>query len=274
MKRSKKQLVAIKLYIEKAYDTHGNFLINAFWIWVFHHFFLIDYHLFFSDWITTCVSKVKCRIQINGKLSSQFSTQRGLNVTLFLPICLFWAEKPSQELTKNLDKNQENLFQKISPGEAIPLLQFAGILIFASISNKALNFINDILHFSHQQAGKKININKSQLLLPDLLLDHLRDWLSDSLRIQNKVLTITYLGAQSSINRTSSSIWTTVIKKLKSKITNWKGSVLSHAGRHVLIQSVCSTLPNYWLPRKHILTKQKLKFKVIWISFYGQENLV
>ena len=41
--------------------------------------------------------------------------------------------------------------------------------------------------------------------------------------------------------------WLIIIDKIKNKISNWNGRFLSRAGRLVLINSVLSALPIYWM---------------------------
>lgn len=52
--------------------------------------------------------------------------------------------------------------------------------------------------------------------------------LSNNLQIFSRVRNLQYLGAHLSIEGTYSSIWKPIVKNIQNKISNWKGSILSH----------------------------------------------
>lgn len=60
-------------------------------------------------------------------------------------------------------------------------------------------------------------------------------------------LPITYLGLPLSAKSSSKVIWNPIIEKMGNRLSGWKGQYLSRGGKLVLLRSVLSSLPTYFL---------------------------
>jgi len=81
-------------------------------------------------------------------------------------------------------------------------------------------------------------------------------------------LPITYLGVPLDANMKRVSSWQGIIDKVQKRLTSWKSSCLSRAGRIVLIKSVLDSLPIYYLslfkmPKKVAYAILKIQ-RVLW----------
>lgn len=61
--------------------------------------------------------------------------------------------------------------------------------------------------------------------------------------------------------------------KSSKKLANWKGPSLSHAGRSVLLKSVCSNLPNYWSPHQYMPKRITNLLNPIWVHSNGHAQV-
>ena len=60
-------------------------------------------------------------------------------------------------------------------------------------------------------------------------------------------LPITYLGVPLGANMKKFSSWQPILEKIQHRLTSWKASCLSRAGKLVLIKAVLNNLPVYYL---------------------------
>lgn len=75
-------------------------------------------------------------------------------------------------------------------------------------------------------------------------------------------LPISYLGLPLGASSSSKSIWNPVLKRTAKKLASWKGNFLPKGGKLVLIKSILSSLPLYFL------------FFVLCPGFSGKSNRV
>lgn len=117
-------------------------------------------------------------------------------------------------------------------------------------------------------SGLTINFTKSALI--PLNLSHaLANTLSEQLGCQLSSLPITYLGVKLHQKRLTFHDWQPLITKIEKKLQTWKGSLLSLCGRIILLNSVISAIPLYWLfiykiPVKVRLAIDRIRKKILW----------
>lgn len=105
--------------------------------------------------------------------------------------------------------------------------------------------IRDILHKYELASGQAINLDKSALIFSSNVLDANRDLLVSILGVQGRSKVGKYLGVPSFIGRNKKEVFNYVKDRIWSKISSWKGKMLSMAGREVLIKSVAQAIPVY-----------------------------
>lgn len=121
---------------------------------------------------------------------------------------------------------------------------------------------------------------KSQLLFSRSASPTAKHLAISNLNIHNTVNHFTYLGAHLSTKHTSADdIWNPVIKKIQTRISDWKGLTPYQARQNVLIHMICSSLPNYWLPHQKIYTKTKNSMQhhlsqVLWKGTINQNRVL
>lgn len=97
-------------------------------------------------------------------------------------------------------------------------------------------------------------------------------WLASAAAVLNcktGIVPFKYLGLPIGVDPRKIATWNPVVKKVRRRLSSWNSKQLSFAGRMVLIKSVLSALPTYFLsffkaPKGIIHTLESL-FKI----FYG-----
>nr|KYP37880.1 Putative ribonuclease H protein At1g65750 family [Cajanus cajan] len=87
-----------------------------------------------------------------------------------------------------------------------------------------------------------------------------------------------YLGLPIGANPRRKEIWNLVVEKIKRRLSNWKGKVLSMAGRVQLINSVLTSLPLYYLsfykiPKGVSSEISRLQRQFLWGSNQGTKKM-
>ncbi|KAJ8646846.1 hypothetical protein MRB53_008594 [Persea americana] len=151
------------------------------------------------------------------------------------------------------------LLPKIAPnGDRVGLLQFADdLLLFLRPNDRTLTNLNQILSMFEEQAGQRINRTKSQLMFSKNASSRMIRATKDALHIQ-EVTSFDYLGTSLALKCNHRNTWLNTIRRVQNRIAGWRGSTLSPAGRKILIQSVTTAIPNYWLGH-HLVPGKVLK---------------
>lgn len=141
------------------------------------------------------------------------------------------------------------LFPKIAPlGQRVGLLQFADdLLLFLQINKKTMTTLSKTLLLFEEEAGQCINKKKSQLMFSRNTFPTLTHLTKDTLQITRSVSSFDYLGTLLALDRTQHSARQHTLNRIQVRIHSWRGSLLSPAGRLILIQAVTSVIPSYWL---------------------------
>ncbi|GMJ11562.1 hypothetical protein HRI_004825400 [Hibiscus trionum] len=203
------------------------------------------------NWIYQCISTASMSILVNGSPTPRFPLGRGLLQGCPLSPMLF--NVVGEALSRLIHKaNDIGLFSGFQIGrgtnsESLSHLQFADDLIFfsgASLSH-ILN-IRRILRIFEIAAGLQLNLGKCRLYGININESTLQSWAS---KIGCAVGTFPaeYLGLPLGPKRNSRLLWEPVINKFHSHLAGWKGCNLSFSGRLILIKSVLSSLPTYFL---------------------------
>ncbi|XP_039134368.1 uncharacterized protein LOC120271757 [Dioscorea cayenensis subsp. rotundata] len=126
-------------------------------------------------------------------------------------------------------------------------LQYADDLIILSAGGtEDLKIIKLILFIYKDISGLAINLHKTCLFSTGFGSLPSQSSLG-TLNCAASTLPITYLGVPIAGRRPRYQDWEVLIHKVKDRLTSWKANYLSLGGRLILINSVLSALPTYWM---------------------------
>ena len=95
--------------------------------------------------------------------------------------------------------------------------------------------------------GLNVNFHKSSLVGVNVA-EIYAEGISSALKCICDTLPIKYLRLPLGANPNRISIWKPVLSQIRGRLNSWKGWLLSMAGRIILIKSVISTIPLYYMP--------------------------
>ena len=233
----------VKIDLKKAYDRlEWSFILE---VLLFFHF---PRHLI--SLIMDCVSSSTISILFNGGRLDEFSPSRGirqgdpLSPYLFI-LCMEYLSLRIFEACAN--KNWKSIKASRS-GPSFSHLFFADdLLLFADASENCCRTIIAVLDDFCSCSGQKINLSKSKVLFSPNVKPDVASRLCRILGVSSTQDIGKYLGFPLRSNGRNSRDFNFIVEKVQSKLTSWKSKLLSPAGRVVLIQSVTSSLPAYYM---------------------------
>ena len=268
LKEKKKGFKAIKLDLEKAYDhLLWNFIIDS----------LKDLGLnnHFINLIWNYISTVSMNILWNGDRIGDFEPRRAIrqgdpmSPYLFV-ICM---ERLSHLIHEAVS---EGFWKPISisrGGPQITHLCFADdFFIFAEASLDQVEVISNCLELFCSNSGQKVSKEKTKIYFSQNV-GHVR---------ANEIastfgFTLTndlgkYLGAPLHHGAVNSGSFSFVTDKLLQRLSSWKSSSLSLAGRLTLCKSIISAVPSYPMQTSYLPTKVCDSIDKICRSFLWRES--
>ncbi|XP_050232962.1 uncharacterized protein LOC126681467 [Mercurialis annua] len=156
-----------------------------------------------------------------------------------------------------------------SYAEPISILQYANdTLLFVSNDIAMVQNLLRILCFFELISGLQTNFNKSAIIrlnVDDVSLAATSNILSCKLYS----LPIMYLRLPLSSKSVSLSLWELIVSNVSTQLAAWKDNLLSPGSRLILIKSVLSSLPLYYLcsflfPHSVITTLEHFKRRFLW----------
>uniref|UniRef100_A0A2N9H5A8 CCHC-type domain-containing protein n=1 Tax=Fagus sylvatica TaxID=28930 RepID=A0A2N9H5A8_FAGSY len=111
----------------------------------------------------------------------------------------------------------------------------------------ACNTITRVLADFCHLSGQKVNLSKSKVFFSPNVNPDLRQHLCGILGVSSTPNIGKYLGFPLRPNGRSSRDFDFIVDKVQAKLSSWKAKLLSPAGRIVLIQSVISSIPAYYM---------------------------
>lgn len=118
------------------------------------------------------------------------------------------------------------------------------LMVFADGTKRSLKGILELFNDFEKASGLKINLEKSTLYMAGITTQNQED--ISALPFDTGQLPVQYLGLPRT-KRMTVSDFPPLIEKIRSRISSWMGRFLSFEGRLQLIQSVISSLANFWL---------------------------
>jgi hypothetical protein len=219
------------------------------------------------------VSTSSFSILVNGGQLDNFKPSRGirqgdpLSPYLFI-ICM---EYLSLKILEACDNNSWKAIKASRNGHFFSHLFFADdLLLCTETSSNCCLTIARILYFC-LQSGQKVNLSKSKVFFSPNVNPNLRHHLCDILGVTSTPNLGKYLGFPLRTNGRSSRDFDFVVEKVQAKLPSWKAKLLSPTGRVILVQSVTSAIPAYYmqnvtLPARVCSSLDKLNRDFLWGS--------
>nr|GEV59109.1 RNA-directed DNA polymerase, eukaryota, reverse transcriptase zinc-binding domain protein [Tanacetum cinerariifolium] len=205
-KRKKKQALMFKEDFAKAYDfVRWDFLLNAL------HAFGFGFR--WCSWIRGIFSSNMASILVNGSPTSEFLISYGLK-------------------------------------QGDPLAPLLFILVMETLHISVSRSVHDgvfkglLIHDSMLASGLKINMQKSQVLGVGVPSDVVI-YRASTIGCNVMNLPFKYLGVTVGDHMSRHLAWSTIIQKIRSRLSMWKAKTLSIGGRLTLLKSVLGAVPLY-----------------------------
>ncbi|KAK6164048.1 hypothetical protein DH2020_000912 [Rehmannia glutinosa] len=232
---------ALKLDMSKAYD-------RVEWKFLKHAMLKLSIDDRFVNLIMRCVESVSFSILINGQQGDTFYPSRGLRQgdPLSPYLFLFCAEAFSALIRKaELNGNLHGVrICRWAP--SISHLFFADdSIIFGRATIQEIEKTREIIKCYEGASGQRISMEKSEISFSKGIDISKRQVLADHMGVNLVEKLAIYLGLPTVVGRKKKDIFNGVIDRVRKKLKNWKGRLLSAAGKMVLIKSIAQAIPTY-----------------------------
>ena len=189
-------------------------------------------------------------VLVNGSPTDEFNIERGLRQGDPLSPFLFLLAAEGFNVLM-LSLMEAGLFHGYKVGRDNDLclshLQFADdTLIIGNKSWLNVRSMRAVLLIFEELSGLKVNFNKS--LLTGINVSD--SWLSEAALVLNcrvGTFPFMYLGLPIRGDPRKLDFWKPILNSIHSRLSNWKSKFLSFGGRLILLKSVLSSLPVYFL---------------------------
>ncbi|GAB2298359.1 hypothetical protein Dimus_038529 [Dionaea muscipula] len=273
LKSRKRSGVIVKLDFAKAYDSvNWNYLLNMMRLMGFGDKWI--------RWIEACVTSANFSVLINGSPTKLVHMEKGicqgdpLSPFLFIIAAegLNWLFKRAREL---------GLINGILLGSGdlrLTHLQFADdTILFCADDMIEIQNVKMILKCFELMSGLRVNFHKSVVCGLGVSKEK-TSALADVFNCQVQPLPFKYLGIPLGANPRLVKTWKPVIDRCRKRLASWKRRYLSMAGRLVLIKSVLSSLPLYFLslfkmPEGVAQEIDKLRARFLWGDSVDRKKL-
>ena len=168
-----------------------------------------------------------------------------LSPYLFI-LCL---EYLSLKILEECDNNNWKAIKASRNGPVFSHLFFADALLFcAEVSVSSCLSIAKVLEDFCYHSGQKVNLSKSMVFFFSPNVNPtLRQHLCGILGVSSTPSIGKYLRFPLRPNGRSTRDFDFIVERVQAKLSNWKAKLFSPAGRMVLIQSVTSSIPAYYM---------------------------
>lgn len=254
---------AIKIDISKAFDSVQ-------WPFLLRVLESLGFPTQFVHWIRLCISTASFSVQVNGELAGYFQSERGLRQGCSLSPYLFVI--CMNVFSKMIDEAAVQRRIGYHPRcQLIPLthLCFADdIMVFVDGQQRSIEGVMNVFEEFAQISGLRISLEKSTLYMAGISQD-IQDSILTDFPFSAGELLVRYLGLPLLTKRMTVNDYLPLMEKIRTRMCNWNGRFLSHAGRLQLINSVIMSLTNFWLsafrlPKACLKEIEKLCSSFLW----------
>jgi len=225
--------LAFKVDISKAFDTlDWKFLLK-----VLHKF---GFNNRFCSWINKILNLASLSISVNGKQNGYFKCRRGVRQGDPLSPLLFCIAEDvlSRNITKLVEQGKLELI-KGSRSIQVPShsLYADDIMIFCKGRLTSIQALMQLFSSYALASGQVINPSKSTVYYGSISTARINT-VSYMIGFNKGSLTFNYLGVPIFKGKPKKSHLIPIADKIKAKLSAWKASLLSIAGRVLLVKSV------------------------------------
>ncbi|XP_027174276.1 uncharacterized protein LOC113773872 [Coffea eugenioides] len=199
-------------------------------------------------WMHGCLSSVSYSFNVNGVKRGYVSPSREIRQGDPLSPCLFLfcAEELSNLLNNGIRNKQITGVKIAKQGPSVSHLFFADdSLIFCKANGDEAGHIKEILECYEKASGQQVNINKSAIFFSKNTGSRKKEEMLQKLGGIQQVSQEKYLGLPLVVGRSKNSVFRFIKENMMARIQNWKGKLLSNAGKDVLLKSVALAVPSY-----------------------------
>ncbi|CAN0872181.1 LINE-1 retrotransposable element ORF2 protein [Linum grandiflorum] len=242
-RRSGRPRLVIKLDIEKAYD-HVN------WNCLLQILNRMGFSVKWCRWIHECISSPAFSVLVNGEASGFFQNSRGLrqgdSLSPFLFILVMdILSKIVGSLRETNDIEGFYMNERDRVGEVTHLLYADDTILFCDASLLQVQKVLAGLIVFQVITGLKVNLDKCRIsAVGDV--PEIQD-LADVLSCGVDNFPGSYLGLPRGSRAVNVVLWNPVVTRVHRRLETWKARHLSFGGRLVLIKSILSNLPIYFM---------------------------
>jgi hypothetical protein len=232
--------LALKIDISKAFDTlEWSFLLN-----VLRQF---GFNEKFCNWILVILKYAFLSISINGKAHGYFNCTRGVRQGDPLSPLLFCLAEDvlSRSISKLVSDGKLDLI-KGTRNHRVPSHTFYAddLMIFCKGKLSGLNALTSLFESYASESGQKINNSKSTIFSGSITPGRLH-LIVQLLNFKIGSVPFNYLGVPIFKGKPKTSYLQPIADKIKLKLSAWKASLLTMAGRVQLVKAVIQSMMIY-----------------------------
>ncbi|XP_024626821.1 uncharacterized protein [Medicago truncatula] len=238
-----KELLMFKVDFEKAYDSVD-------WGYLDEVMIKMNFPTKWRCWIMECVTTATASVLVNGCSTDEFHFERGLRQGDPLSPFLFLLAAEGLDVMMSAVVSN-GLFTPYTVGTQVSVsvshLQFADDTLLIGVKSWAnVRAMKAVLLLFEAVSGLKVNFHKSMLFGVNIN----ESWLHEAavvMHCRHGRLPFLYLGLPIGGDPRKLQFWHPVVERIRRRLSGWKSKNLSLGGRLVLLKSVLSSIPVYFL---------------------------
>lgn len=273
-KRGRHGYMAIKIDLEKAYDRVD-------WSYLGGILDRVGFDKNMIKLIMFCLKSASLRVIWNGDQLEEIKPTRGLRQGDPLAPYLFvlCMEPLNQLILDSVGAGDWKAVKVYRRGPQISHLLFADdIILYGEASTRQAETMRRIIQTFCGWSDQRVNTKKSSVFFSPNTDDTTRNILCGQLGMQSEDRFGKYLGTPIIQGRVTKSTFAEIVSKVRTKLQTWKMRVMSRTARLILIQSVISTIPYYYMqtgkiPESTVKELEKLNRDFLWGDSDGQKRI-
>ncbi|KAL5572899.1 hypothetical protein UlMin_022496 [Ulmus minor] len=240
-RKTKKNHLALKLDMEKAYD-------RVEWGFIREVMGKLGFSVGWTNKIMACISSVSYAFQLNGQKFGHLTPSRGLRQgdPLSPYLFLLCGEGLSSLLHHYEQAGRIQGLKCGLRGPTISHLLFADdSLLFLEAKTSACLAMKEVLNLYEAASGQAVNLLKSAVCFGPKLPEGEAASMAGLLGIPRVRCHEKYLGLPCFTGKNKQGIFSSIKDRVWNKLCGWKSKLLSAGGREILSKTVIQAIPSY-----------------------------